>query len=153
MGAWFPKDRGGMFNLEPLGKTHQNCQLPISCLSPILYFCQKLVEVVIAWEWEEYGKNSNWEGHPFWKNVFWHRWQVKTHASMFFSSSRFWSSWAFSIHIFGSVLHFSHGWEVVLLMYSGWDLFLAFLCCFHILTVGDFVFSVLHNQWGIDPRI
>ena len=50
--------------------------------SPIIYFCQKLVEVVIAWEWEEYGKNSNWAEHPFWKNVFWIPQQVKTQKCM-----------------------------------------------------------------------
>ena len=48
------------------GRTHQIVHY-LSCLiHPIIYYSQKLVEVVIAWEWEEYGKiNSNFGKHPF----------------------------------------------------------------------------------------
>ena len=53
-----------MFNLEPLGKTHQNCQLPLFLsFSPTIYFYQNLVEVVIAWNGKSMGKKSNWTEH------------------------------------------------------------------------------------------
>ena len=49
--------------LGPMGKIQISKGEPIKtinytvcCLFPIIYLCQNLVEVVIAWEWEEYGK-------------------------------------------------------------------------------------------------
>ena len=60
----FPKDKGvGMLTLNPfeenpcvMGRTHQNCQQP-SFLSflPNHLFCQKVVEVVIAWKGKSMG--------------------------------------------------------------------------------------------------
>ena len=60
----FPKDKGvGMLTLiqfgeNPcvMGRTHKNCQLP-SFLSPLPnhLFCQKVVEVVIAWKGKSMG--------------------------------------------------------------------------------------------------
>ena len=63
----FPKDKGvGMLTLNLFGentcvmrRTHQNCQLP-SFLSflPNHLFCQKVVEVVIAWKWKSTGNSE-----------------------------------------------------------------------------------------------
>ena len=84
MRAWFPMDReeGECLTLSHRGNPSKLSTTHFLSFSPIIYFCQKLVQVVIAWEWEEYGKNSNWEEHPFWKNVFWLPWQVKTQKRM-----------------------------------------------------------------------
>ena len=68
-----PKDKGGGYltfgangeNPNIKGRTHQTINY-LSCLiHPIIYHCHKLVEAVIAWEWEEYGqRNSNlWKTH------------------------------------------------------------------------------------------
>ena len=64
----FPKDKGvGMLTLNLFGenpcvirRTHQNCQIP-SFLSflPNHVFCQKVVEVVIAWKGKTMG-NFEW---------------------------------------------------------------------------------------------
>ena len=53
------------------GRTHQTVNY-LSCLiHPIIYFHPKLVEVVIAWEWEEYGQgNSNLGKTHFWGKMF-----------------------------------------------------------------------------------
>ena len=38
----------------------------------------KVVELVDAWGWEEYGsQNSNWEATHFWENVFLNSWESK----------------------------------------------------------------------------
>ena len=37
------------------GKTHQTVNYPFCLLVSIIYFCRKLVELVNAWGWEEYG--------------------------------------------------------------------------------------------------
>ena len=58
----FPKDKEGNYlNLwangekpNVKGKTHQT-QLPILSSPPIIKLCQNVVELVIAWGWEEYG--------------------------------------------------------------------------------------------------
>ena len=70
--------RGGIFKpLRKWGKSKCQRENPSKLstthflsFSPIIYLCHKLVEVVIAWEWEEYGQNLNWAKHPFLKNVF-----------------------------------------------------------------------------------
>ena len=68
----FPKDKGvGMLTLSQfrenpcvMGRTHQNCQLPSFLSSlPNHLFCQKVVEVVIAWKGKSMGI-SNWAKHP-----------------------------------------------------------------------------------------
>ena len=48
---------------------------------------------------------------------------------------------------FCSFLHFSHGWEVVWLIFSGLDLTWMNFYCFLLHTVGKFRFLVLHSQW------
>ena len=74
----FPKDKGeGMLTLNQfgkkpcvMGKTHQNCQLPFFLsFFPTIYFCQNVVEVVIAWKGKSMG-NSNWAEHPVLNIVF-----------------------------------------------------------------------------------
>ena len=61
----FSKDKGvGMLTLSlfgempcVMGRTHQNCQLPSFLSSlPKHLFCQKVVEVVIAWKGKSMGK-------------------------------------------------------------------------------------------------
>ena len=74
----FLRMRGGMFKLEPLGKIHMSkgnaTKLSTNhflSFSPIFYFCQNLVEVVIAWELDEYGeKNRIGKSTHFFKNLF-----------------------------------------------------------------------------------
>ena len=65
----------------------------------------KVVELVNAWGWEEYGsQNSNWEATHFWENVFLTSWASKClemHAHPIFHPSvwlshAFWSSCTFS---------------------------------------------------------
>ena len=160
MGAWFPKDKGGIFNLEPLGRTHENCQLPISChFSPIIYFYQNFVEVVIAWEWEEYGQNSNWVEHHFLNNVFWLHGQVKTqkhspilpciHVFLFLAFLKL----LCILHSrFCSVLHFPHHWEVVFEKLSGWAPCLMFLLLFSSLPGWEKPFWGCTKNWRRDPQ-
>ena len=68
----FPKDKGvGMLTLRlfgekpcVMGRTHQNCQLPSFLSSlPNHLFCQKVVEVVIAWKRKSMG-NFKWGRAP-----------------------------------------------------------------------------------------
>ena len=54
-----------------------SCQLPFLSFSRIIYFCQNVVELVIAWNGKSMGKNSNWAENHFLKNVFWLPWQGK----------------------------------------------------------------------------
>ena len=68
----FPKDKGvGMLTLSQfgekpcvMGRTHQNCPLPSFLSSlPNHLFCQKVVEVVIAWKGKSMG-NFEWGKAP-----------------------------------------------------------------------------------------
>ena len=54
------------------GKTHKAVNYLFCLIHPIIYFFQKLVEVVNAWGWEEYGSQI-WVGEAirFWKMCFW----------------------------------------------------------------------------------
>ena len=72
MGAWFPKYKKGEYltfgangkNPNVKGRTREIVNY-LSCLiHPIIYFCQELVEIVIAWGWEEYGKQFRIWGKP-----------------------------------------------------------------------------------------
>ena len=72
MGHDFPKDKGvgmstfNLFGKNPcvMGRTHQNCQLPSFLSSlPNHLFCQKVVEIVIAWKRKSMAI-SNWAKHP-----------------------------------------------------------------------------------------
>ena len=74
----FPKEYGGKL-FKPLGQWGEakcqrenpsNRQLPILSFSPIIKFCQNVVELVIAWSRKSMGINSNWPDDPFLKNVF-----------------------------------------------------------------------------------
>ena len=50
-----------------LWENPSNCQLPFLSFSPIIYFCQNVVELVITWNGKSMGKNSNWVETHFWK--------------------------------------------------------------------------------------
>ena len=112
MGHDFLRIRGGeIFNLWANGekpnfyeKTHQAVNY-LSCLSPqIIYFCQNVVELVIAWNGKSMGKEIRIGQRPIFEN------RVLTslarkmpknvcHSAMhpcFSVSSRFGSSWSFS---------------------------------------------------------
>ena len=53
------------------GRTHEIVNYVLSCLiHPIIKICQNVVELVIAWSGKSIGRNSNWAGDPFLKNVF-----------------------------------------------------------------------------------
>ena len=114
-----------------LWENPSSCQLPFFSFSPIIYFCQNVVELVIAWNGKSMGKNSNWAETHFWKTCsdFLGKENAQKrmpfcHASTFsifphHSPSR-WGFWeqlefflCYSFHVFGGWLHFSHGWEVV----------------------------------------
>ena len=68
----FPKDREGNYlNLWANGenpnvkeRTHQTLNYPFCLFPPIIKFCQNVVELVIAWGWEEYGKQFRICGKP-----------------------------------------------------------------------------------------
>ena len=86
----FPKDKGeGMLTLSQcgknpcvMGKTHQNYQLPLFLsFFPTIYFCQKEVEVFVAWKGKSMG-NSNWEEHLVLNIVFWLHGQENTQNCM-----------------------------------------------------------------------
>ena len=47
---------GGCLTLSHGGKPIKTITTHFLSFSPIIYFCKNLVEAVIAWEWEEYGK-------------------------------------------------------------------------------------------------
>ena len=75
----FPKDREGnylnlWFNGEKpnfKGRTHQSIDYPFLSFSPIIKLCQNVVELVIAWRWEEYGEQFQIWGKPiFGENQF-----------------------------------------------------------------------------------
>ena len=170
MGAWFPKDKGGNIQTFGLvGKSQISKGEPIkpvnylSCLiHPIIYYYQKLVELVIAWDGQGMAVQIRiWEAISFWETRFWLMGQVIAqkcypfpHASTFLSSPRFWSSWALSFTFLQFPVFFPHGWEVVLLTFSGWDLCWAFLWLFSSLPgwekrfwVAQRVGEETHNFW------
>ena len=53
------------------GRSHQTVNY-LSCLiHPIIYYCQKLVELVIAWDGQGMtAQNSNWRSHQLLGNAF-----------------------------------------------------------------------------------
>ena len=126
MGAWFPKDKGGGYsnlwangeNPNVKGKTSQAVNYPFCLLCPIIYFFQKLVEVVNAWGWEEYGNQIRiWESISFLKTHFWLMGQVNAqkcfpfhYAFMSFISSHMWSLLSSLLHVFYNYVH-CYGWE------------------------------------------
>ena len=79
-------------------------------------------------EWEECGqRNSNWAETHFWKSCSDFLGKKNAQKRMpfcwaftFFSFLTFWEQLEFflcdSFHVFGCLLHFSHGWEVVFVM-------------------------------------
>ena len=125
------------------GRTHQTLNYPFCILCPIIYFFQKLVEVVNALGWEEYGSQIRIEEVThFWENGFLLMGQLNTRKWMpkplsthsFFSLTQL-EFLCISLHIFDNFLNFIHGWEVIFVMLSGWDfsftffyLFLIFPC-------------------------
>ena len=109
-----------------------NCQLPFLSFSPIIYFCQNVVELVIAWNGKSMGKKIRiGQRTIFWKTCsdFLGKENAQKripscHASTFsifpHHSPSCWGFWeqlefflCFSFHVFGGWIHFSHGWEVV----------------------------------------
>ena len=74
-----PKDKGGGYltfgangeNPNVKGRTHQNVNY-LSCLiHPIIYYCQKLVGLVIAWDGQGMTTQIRiWEAISFWKTCF-----------------------------------------------------------------------------------
>ena len=85
MGAWFPKDKGGIFKpLSQWGKAKCQREDPSNCQLPILSFVPNhLFLPEIGWGSYCIGMgrvwtNSNWAEHPFWKNMFWLNRQVRT---------------------------------------------------------------------------
>ena len=131
----FLRIRGGDIQaFGPMGKIQMSKGEPIktvnylSCLiHPIIYYCQKLVELVIAWDGQglevkiRIGQSTN-----FWKNVFWLMSQVNAqncfpfpHSFMFSSFLTFLGS---SLTFFSSILH-SH-WA---LMQLNLPFFLSFM--------------------------
>ena len=61
-GAWFPKDKGGEYlTYGPMGKSQMSMRKPIKLSTtflvffPIIYFCQNVVELVIAWKGKSMG--------------------------------------------------------------------------------------------------
>ena len=51
-----------------LWENPSSCQLPFLSFSPIIYFCQNVVELVIAWMGRVWAtKNLNWAENHFWK--------------------------------------------------------------------------------------
>ena len=111
-----------------LGENPSNCQLPFLSFSPIIYFWQNVVELVIAWNGKSMGNQIRVGQRPIFEN------RVLTslarkmpknvgHSAMhprFSVSSRFGNSWSFScvfsFHVFCCWLHFSHGLEVIFVM-------------------------------------
>ena len=47
------------------GRTHQTLNYQFCLFPPINKFCQNVVEIVIAQEWEEYGQEIRIWGNPF----------------------------------------------------------------------------------------
>ena len=114
------------------GRTHQTVNY-LSCLiHPIIYYCHKLVEVVIAWEWEEYGQRNSNLG----KNVFdfWGKLTPKMHAHLVIHPR------SSSLHIVESwVLFYLHNFPVVCSP-SRWRLLDVFL-------------TIIHPRWGSLKRL
>ena len=146
MGHDFPKDRDVGEFVKPWLMGENTHVSPFLSFSPIIYFCQNVVELVIAWNGKSMGKNSNWaENHFFEKRVLTSlaRKMPKNvcHSAMhsrfpfFLHSPSRWGSWeqlefffpVFSFHVFGCWLHFSHGWEVIFVMPRIGLVFLMFL--------------------------
>ena len=131
-----------------LRENPSNCQLPFLSFSPIIYFCQNVVELVIAWNGKSMGKNSNWAENHFFEFPKTYAILLYIHVFPFFlhSPSR-WGFWeqlefflCFSFHVFGCWLHFSHGWEVVFVV-LGIGLF--FLTIWELLV--HFPFTILSD--------
>ena len=92
--------RENIQTLEPNfnGGTHKVVNYLFCLMHPIIYFFQKLVEVVNALEWKSMAvKNSYWGSHQFWENEFLLVGQVNTrkclpihYSSKVFTPSRSW---------------------------------------------------------------
>ena len=135
-----------------MGKSHMSKGEPIktvnylSCLiHPIIYYCQILVEVVIGWEWEEYGKTFELGRAPIFEKHVLTPWESKnpktsTHSNM---HSRFPFFLTHSLIHVSSLRHielhvcirsrfwvvyfiFPHEWEVVFVIPCDWVVFLIF---------------------------
>ena len=122
------------------GRTHQSVsQLPILSFSPIIKFCQNVVELVIAWGWEEYGQQFRIWGKPiFGENQFWLLGKVITQKCM-----PFYPTWMF--FTFGSSR-------------EAWELFLP--PCFLLAECSSFMIGLLgisiiiiHHRWGSLKRL
>ena len=111
----------------------------LSCLThPIIYYCQKLVELVIAWDGKGMtAQNSNCRSHQFLENA------IFTYGASYFPKMfpipscihvfvfpAFLELLGTLIHIFAISCVFPHGWKVVFLTVNGWDLCWAFLWFF-----------------------
>ena len=93
-------------------ETHPSYQLPFLSFSPIIYFCQNVVELVIAWNGKSMGKEIRIGQRPIFekrvltslarkmpKNVC-----HSARHSHFSVSSRFGSSWSFSCVFHSTIL-------------------------------------------------
>ena len=129
-----------------MGKSQRSKGEPIktinylSCLiHPIIYYFLKLVELVIAWDGQGMeAKNLNWRSHKFLGNM------ILTYGGSYCPKLLPIPSCIHIFclpHAFGAPGHshsrflqfpvfFPHGWEVVLLTFSGWDLRWVFLWLF-----------------------
>ena len=132
----FPKDKKGeIFNLwgqwgKPNlnGRTHQTINY-LSCLiHPIISFCRKLVEVVIAWGWEEYRHEFRIWGKPiFWGKLFLNfgarkHWKCMpifpyTHVLHFLMQGKLGSCFTFTFLLIFLVLHAQ---KSILVLFSKW---------------------------------
>ena len=161
MGAWFSKDKGGKYsNLcangekpNVKGRTHQTLNHPFFLVCPIIYFFQKFIELVNARRWEEYGNQFRiWEATHFWKMCFWLMRQLNaqkyfpTHMAFTSSSSScFWSSYVFPIHVLAFFFIFTMDgksiWKCSVTGLFPWN----FCCCFLITQLGKHVFGCIAN--------
>ena len=135
-------------NTNVKGRTHQTINYLSCFIHPIIYYCQKLVELFIAWDGKgmeiiiRIGNNTH-----FWKNVFWLMSQVNAqncfpflHAFTFSSFltflGSFWTffiihpsltlsshiaepSWVFILHVFSCFL-ISPCQEIRLFLVAEW---------------------------------
>ena len=142
MGHDFLRIRGVKYlTYGPMGKSQcrwedpSKCQLPFLSFSPIIYFCQNVVELVIAWKGKSMGNQIRIGQRPIFekrvltslarkipKNVGLSSRHPRFSFSCPFSFTLgvFWQQLEFFLCVwiprFGCWLHFSHGWEVVLIV-------------------------------------
>ena len=132
-----------------MGKTHQNCQPPFfSCLFfPTIYFCQNVVEVVIAWKGQSMGRIRIGQSTQFQMSCFdfmgkkntWNR------MSVWLMCSHIMSSFGFTFWGLQDVLLIHHSLHSRWKLFGNWALPVCIPRILQVSSLGETVIFVLQR--------